>query len=158
MFASPRACAPLRLRGGPRAAATLGVDGLLRSVLLVATLCFACQPRPEDPAQRYRRFAAAARKGDTGTVWALLSSESQARVRARGKALEAQKPAPALDFGPAQLLLGDLAATAPKVKSTRVATESGDQAVVDVELEGGGRGQVNMRREKDGWRVVLPGG
>jgi nitrogen fixation protein len=44
------------------------------------------------------------------------------------------------------------------VNGARVATLRGDEAVVDVDLEGGARGQVTMRREPEGWRLVLPAG
>jgi len=44
------------------------------------------------------------------------------------------------------------------VKSARVVRESADTAAVDVEVEGGERGQVELRREEGEWRVVLPGG
>jgi hypothetical protein len=130
---------------------------LAAALVLVATLAAACRA-PEDPAQRYQRFAAAARGGEVGTVWALLSADSQQRIRERGKALTGGKPIPGVDLGPGQILLGDLAVTAPKVKSATVARASGDEAVVEVELEDGTRGQVQMKREKDGWKVVLPGG
>ena len=58
----------------------------------------------------------------------------------------------------AESVVGDLAATAPKVKSARVVSQRDADAVVEVDLEGGTHGQVSMRREADGWRVVLPPG
>ncbi len=135
----------------------------MRRLLAPAALAFAlavlaaCRP-PEDPAARYRRFTAAARDGNAGAVWAMLSSDSQQRLQSRAEALAGGKKLEGVDLDPRGLVLGDLAATAPKVKSVRVARQAGDTAAVDVELEGGGRGQVELRREKDEWRVVLPGG
>ena len=55
-------------------------------------------------------------------------------------------------------MLGDLSVTAPKVKSVTPLRESADEAVVAVEEEGGGRGEVSLSREGGEWRVELPGG
>jgi hypothetical protein len=134
---------------------------MLRALALplvaIAFLSAACRP-PEDPATRYRRFAAAARGGDADTAWALLATASQKQLEARSKELKAGGPTGGADLRAQELLLGDLARTAPKVKAAKVARADGDRATVDVELEGGGHGQVEMQREQDGWRVVLPGG
>lgn len=148
--------APLRPRRRGLAAA-LRQDRLARSLALFVLALSACRA-PEGAAQRYRRFVAAARDGDGATVWALLSSASQERIRARSAELSGGAPTPGADLSGPHLVLGDLAATAPRVKSVRVASQRGDEAVVDVDLEGGGHGQVTMRREQDGWRVVMPGG
>ena len=58
----------------------------------------------------------------------------------------------------ADLVVGDLAATAPRVKSVTVLRESRDAAVVAVEEVGGARGEVSLVREDGEWRVVLPEG
>ena len=129
---------------------------LVLSLFLSALLATACRA-PENPAQRYERFAQAARDGDVGAVWAMLSKASQDRIRARGKELEGGKPVPGVDLGPASLVLGDLAPTAPKVKKATVVRESQGQAVVAVEVEGGERGEVTLVREGKDWKVVLPG-
>ncbi len=123
---------------------------------LVALLVGGCQ-RPDNPAERYERFARAARSGDVGAVWAMLSKESQDRLRARGKELEGGAKVPGADLRLANLILGDLAPTAPKVKSATVLRESQDRAVVAVEAEGGERGEVSLVREGQEWKVVLPG-
>ncbi len=130
---------------------------LLAVLLTLALLPSACRP-PEDPAQRYLRFASAARGGDDATAWALLSTASQDALRARAAALRGGKDGPRVDLSARDLVLGDLAATAPTVKGARVASQRGDDAVVEVDLEGGTHGQVTMHREADGWRVVLPPG
>ncbi|HYD39457.1 MAG TPA: hypothetical protein VEB43_01395 [Anaeromyxobacter sp.] len=123
----------------------------------VAFLAAACQ-RPDNPAERYERFARAARAGDVGAVWAMLSKDSQDRLRARSKELEGSAQVPGADVQVANLVLGDLAPTAPKVKSATVLRESRDRAVVAVEVEGGERGEVSLVREGQEWKVVLPGG
>jgi hypothetical protein len=129
----------------------------LLALLAAAVLAAACHP-PENPAERYERFAKAARAGDTGAVWSMLSRESQERIRARARALGGEKAAPGVDVGPAGLVLGDLAPTAPKVKSVTVLRESQERAVVAVDVEGGQRGEVTLVREGKEWKVVLPEG
>jgi hypothetical protein len=130
----------------------------LAAALIALGLAAAGCRAPEDPGTRYLRFARAAREGEAGTAWALLSTASQQQLEARSKALgEGGAPA-GVTLDPRQLLLGDLAPTAPKVKSVKVVRDAGDEAALDVELEGGAHGQVTLRREQDGWRVVLPGG
>lgn len=129
----------------------------LPALLAVAFLATACKG-PENPAQRYQRFAQAARDGDVGAVWSMLSKDSQERIRARGKGLEGEVPRSGVDLGPANLVVGDLAQTAPKVKSATVLRESQSQAVVAVEVEGGERGEVTLVREGKDWKVVLPEG
>lgn len=127
------------------------------AALALGLLAAACRTPPADPAERYRQFAAAAQGGDADAAWSMLSSDSQERLKARGEALSGGKPVAGVDLGPRQLLLGDLAPTAPKVKSVRVAKQEGDAAAVEVEVDGGARGQVDLRRENGEWRVVLPG-
>ena len=124
---------------------------------LVALLAAGCQ-RPDNPAERYERFARAARAGEVGAVWAMLSKDSQERIRARGKELAGGEKVAGADLGAANLVLGDLAPAAPRVKSATVLRESKDQAVVAVEVEGGERGEVTLVREGEEWKVVLPGG
>lgn len=129
------------------------VAPLLASALLLA----GCRV-PESPAERYRRFVDAARKGRAGDVMAMLSTQSRQVLVARAKALESANPTPGVDVSPTDLVLGDLAPTAPRVKSVTVLRESKDAAVVSVEEVGGARGEVSLVREDGEWRVVLPEG
>jgi hypothetical protein len=128
----------------------------LLSLLLAALLLPACRP-PETPADRYRRFAQAARAGRTGEVWAMLSSRSRKALADRAKALGGPRPSPGVEVTAADLVLGDLAPTAPKVKAVTTVRESKDAAVVSVEEVGGARGEVALVREDGEWRVELPG-
>lgn len=124
------------------------------ALLLATVLLAACTP--EGPAARYRRFAAAARAGKTGEVWAMLSSSSRKALDERAKALAGEKPAPGVQITGTDLVLGDLAPTAPRVKSVTVLRESPQAAVVRVEDEAGTRGDVSLALEDGQWRVVLP--
>jgi hypothetical protein len=126
--------------------------------LLAAALLLAACRAPETPAELYRRFAEAARKGRAGEVWATLSTGSRKALAERAKALAGAKPPPGMDVSAGDLVLGDLAPTAPKVKSVTVLRESKDSAVVSVEEVGGARGEVSLVREGGEWRVVLPEG
>ncbi len=130
------------------------VAPLLASALLLA----ACRV-PENPADRYRRFVDAARKGRAADVWAMLSTPSRKALADRAKALSSAKPSPGMDVSAfPDLVLGDLAPTAPRVKSVTVLRESKDAAVVSVEDVAGVRGEVSLVREDGEWRVVLPEG
>jgi hypothetical protein len=125
----------------------------LAAVLLLA----ACAPT-DSPAQRYRRFAEAARRGRAGEVWAMLSAGSRKALAARAKALDGPRPSAGVDVSATDLVLGDLAPTAPRVKSVTTVRESRDAAVVAVEQADGARGEVSLVREGGEWRVVLPEG
>ncbi len=127
------------------------------ALLLPVLLLLACAA-PDDPAARYRRFAEAARAGRTAEVWAMLSSSSRKALTARAKALGGDQPSEGVDVTAGDLVLGDLAPTAPKVKSVTVLRESANSAVVAVEDEQGGRGEMSLVREGGSWRVVVPGG
>ncbi len=112
---------------------------------------------PEGPADRYRHFAEAARGGRAGEVWGLLSAGSRRALEEEARALAAKGPLPGVDLSGQELVLGDLASTAPRVKSVIVVRESPDAAVVSVEEEGGARHEVSLVREGGEWRVQLPG-
>jgi hypothetical protein len=136
----------LRRRGHPLALAVLAA--------LAAAGCRA----PEGPADRYRRFADAARGGRAAEAWALLSAGSRRALDEEGKALQGKAASPGVDLSGQELLLGDLAPTAPRVKSVTLVREAGDEAVVAVEDEAGIRAEVRLVREGGQWRVVLPPG
>lgn len=130
---------------------------LVAPLLAASLLVIACRP-PESPASTYRRFTDAARKGEAGRVWAMLSTGSRKALGDRARALAGPKPPLGLDVSAADLVVGNLAATAPRVKSVTVLRESRDAAVVAVEEVGGARGEVSLVREDGEWRVVLPEG
>jgi hypothetical protein len=128
----------------------------LAAFALLATLATAGCRRPAGPAETYRAFAVAARSGDAEAVWARLSERSRAALDARAKEAAARAggvvPASGKD-----LVLGDLALQAPRVRSTTVLRESQEAAVLSVELEGApGSREVSLVRESGVWRVVLP--
>jgi hypothetical protein len=128
----------------------------LAAFALLATLATAGCRRPAGPAETYRAFAVAARSGDAEAVWARLSERSRAVLDARAKEAAARAggvvPASGKD-----LVLGDLALQAPRVRSTTVLRESQEAAVLSVELEGApGSREVSLVRESGVWRVVLP--
>jgi len=130
---------------------------LVAPLLACALLLSACRV-PETPAQRYRRFADAARGGRAGEVLAMLSSGSRKALEQRARALGGPRATPGVDVAAADLVLGDLAPTAPRVKSVTTVRESRDAAVVSVEDASGARGEVSLVREDGEWRVVLPEG
>lgn len=125
--------------------------------LLLALLSVVACRKPEGPADRYRVFTAAARAGDANTVWQMLSEESRAALDARAKDLAARAAPGVVPESGRELVLGGLAAQAPKVESVVVLRESRDRAVLAVKTAGGGEAQeVTLVREDGSWRVVLP--
>lgn len=127
----------------------------LLSLALLALALSACR-RGEGPAEAYRRFAAAARSGDAEAAWNMLSERSRAALDARARELAARAPG-VLPTSGRDLLLGDQSARAPRLRSALVVRESAGAAVVRVEDEAGGKGEVTLVREGGAWRVALDG-
>ncbi len=127
----------------------------LLSLALLALALSACR-RGEGPVEAYRRFAAAARSGDAETAWNMLSERSRAALDARARELAARAPG-VLPASGRDLLLGDQSARAPRLRSAVVVRESAGAAVVRVEDEAGGKGEVTLVREGGAWRVALDG-
>jgi hypothetical protein len=130
---------------------------LLPLLLCAGLLAAACRA-PEGPADRYRSFAEAARAGAGGMVWGMLSAASRRELAQRARTLAVPPPPAGVGVAADDLVLGDLATTAPKVKSVTVLRESPSVAVVAVELEGGTSGEATLVREGGVWRVELPRG
>lgn len=129
---------------------------LALALLALAASAPGCR-RPSGPAETYRAFAAAARAGDAEGVWARLSARSREALDARAREVAARAPAGVVPASGKDLVLGDLAAQAPRLRSATVARESQDAAVVAVEVEGSpGAREVSLVREGGVWRVVLP--
>lgn len=126
------------------------------AALVAAALALAACRSPAGPADQYRRFAAAARTGDAAAVWSMLSARSRAALDARAKALAERAPGVVPASG-RDLVLGDFAARAARIRSAVVVRESAGTAIVAVEDEAGAKGEVTMVREDGAWRVVLPG-
>jgi hypothetical protein len=102
-------------------------------------------------------FAAAARAGESGTVWQMLSQDSRALLDARAKDLAARAAPGMLPESGREIVLGDLSPAAAKIESVVVLRESRDRAVVAVKTAGGGDAEeVTLVREEGSWRVVLP--
>lgn len=128
----------------------------LAALLLLAALATAGCRRPAGPAETYRTFASAVRAGDADAVWARLSERSRAALDARARAAAARAGGVVPSSGK-DLVVGDLAHEAPRVRNVTVVRESQDAAVVSVEVEGApGAREVSLVRESGVWRVVLP--
>lgn len=112
--------------------------------------------RTAGPADRYRLFASAARNQDAVAVWSMLSRRSRAAFDARAKTLSAAASGVIPPRGQ-DVVVGDLASFAPRLRSALVLRESADVAVVAVEDEAGGRGEVTLVREDGDWKVEVPG-
>jgi hypothetical protein len=121
-------------------------------VALAATLLACPGERPE---VAYRAFVAAVREGDAREAWSRLSAGSQRALDARAAEL-ARRSAGVTAARGVDLLLGDAALAARRLRSVVVVRESADAAELRVEVEGGGGSNVEMAREGGRWRVVLP--
>lgn len=123
--------------------------------LVLAVASPGCR-RPAGPAETYRAFAAAARAGDAEGVWTRLAERSRAALDARAKEAAA-KGGGVVPASGKELVVGDLALQAPRVRNVTVLRESQDAAVLAVEVEGApGAREVALVRESGVWRVVLP--
>jgi hypothetical protein len=115
--------------------------------------------RQTGPAETYRTFAAAARSRGpeaADVVWGMLASRSREALDARAKELAARAPAGIVPPSGKDLVLGNLAGEAPRVRSAVVVRESRDAAVIAVEEEGRtGAREVSLVREAGVWRVVV---
>jgi hypothetical protein len=133
---------------------------MVRLLPLLAVLLLVTTPgcrRAAGPAEAYRAFAAAARSGDSEAVWNLLSARSREALEARARELSRQAPPGVIPASGKDLVLGDLAARAPRPTSVVVVRESRDAAVVAVQVEGGrGAREASLVREDGVWRVVVP--
>jgi hypothetical protein len=128
----------------------------LAAFLALALLLPACR-KVDGPEETYRAFASAAREGDAATAWSLLSEASRAALDARARALAARAPPGALPATGRDLVLGDLAPSAPRIEKALVVRESRDAAVVAVTVAGAAAPEeVSLVREGGAWRVVLP--
>ena len=129
----------------------------LALTLVVAALATGGCRRPGGPAEAYRAFAAAARAGDAEAVWARLSTRSREVLDARAREIAARAPAGLVAPTGKDLVVGDLSAQAPRVRSATVVRESKDAAVLSVEVEGSPDArEVSLVQEAGVWRVVLP--
>jgi hypothetical protein len=129
----------------------------LALALVLAALAAAGCRRPAGPAETYRALAAAARAGDADGVWARLSARSREALEARAREAAARAPAGVVPASARELVVGDLAAQAPRLRSATVLRESRDAALLSVEVEGvPGAREVALVREEGVWRVVLP--
>lgn len=128
----------------------------LALALVSAALALGACPRPDDPADRYRRFAAAARAGDADAVWSMLSGASREAFDAEARALSARAPKGVIPPSGRDLVVSDQSARAPRIRSAVVVRESAGTAVVRVEDDAGATGEVTLVREGGAWRVVVP--
>jgi hypothetical protein len=126
------------------------------AVLAAALATSGCR-RTAGPVETYRAFAAAARAGDADGVWTRLSASSRDALEARAREVAARAPAGVIPASGKELVLGDLAAQAPRLRAATVLRESRVAAVLAVEVEGAaGAREVSLVREGGVWRVVLP--
>ncbi len=129
----------------------------MRRLLLLSllSLSFACA-RELGPDAAYRSFLKAVADRDADKAWNLLSRESQKRLDEKARAASARAPGVVPPSG-RQLLLGDAALQVRPAGSVAVVSQTGQRAVLRVEVEGAPPRQVTLVREGR-WRVELPGG
>jgi hypothetical protein len=132
---------------------------LALALLLLPLAAVGCR-RETGPVEAYRAFAAAARSRSPDAeeaVWKLLAARSREALDARAKALAARAPAGVVPATGKDLVLGNLAPAAARIRTAVVVRESRDAAVIAVEEEGrAGAREVSLVREAGVWKVVLP--
>jgi len=106
------------------------------------------------PAGAYRSFASAMAHGDSKTAWDLLSHETQQELtRQAGVVAKARGLPPPADGR--QVAFMDSFFIHREIKTTTIATRSGDRATVLVSDDKGGQQTISTVRERKGWRVDL---
>jgi len=128
----------------------------LRPILVAVVACalLACASREGSPELAYRAFARAMSERDADRAWELLSSDTQAWLDARAKAVAGTAPGVVPPSGK-HLLLGDASLVPRPLASVLVLRESRDRALVEAAEEGGPKREVELVRE-GGWRVRVP--
>ncbi|MEY2668367.1 MAG: hypothetical protein RJA59_1005 [Pseudomonadota bacterium] len=133
----------------PRAPAPL-VATLL--ALLVAVP--ACQ-RDLPPDAAYRALVRAMADRDEEAAWDLLSAETRKRLADRARIAAAAAPG-VVPADPRVLLAGDAPLAVLPPTSITVLKTDGTRAVLRVEAPGAPTREVELSRERGGWRVTLP--
>jgi hypothetical protein len=127
----------------------------MRRFAFVLVAALACARATQDrPDAAYVAFARAVAERDADRAFALLSSDTQAWLDARAKAVAAAAPGVVPPSGRA-LLLGDASLAPPPLGEAVVVREAKDRALVAVAEDGGARREVELVRE-GGWRVRIP--
>lgn len=124
---------------------------LLASIVALAPAC----ARELGPEAAYRSFLKAAADRDADRAWNLLSQASQKRLDEKARAAAARAPGVVPPSG-RQLLLGDAALQARAATAVAVVSQTGQRAVLRVEVEGAPPREVTLVHEGR-WRVELPG-
>jgi hypothetical protein len=118
-------------------------------------LLAACRPARDDtPEAAYRSFAAAANKGDAERAFALLSPDSQARVRARLAGLGAASGGSLGEDAARWMFSGG---RAPPLTAVQLLKKDPDRATLGV-TAGERTREVTLVRQGSVWRVQLPRG
>ncbi len=127
----------------------------MRRLLLLALLSLspACA-RDLGPEAAYRSFLKAVADRDADRAWNLLSRASQKRLDERARAAAAQAPGVVPPSG-RQLLLGDAALQARPAAAVALVSQTGQRAVLRVEVQGAPPREVTLVHEGR-WRVELP--
>ena len=125
-------------------------------MLALLVLSLAGCAREPGPEATYRSLVRAVAARDADKAWSLLSRDSQRRLDALAREASARAPGVVPPSGKA-LLIGDAALAARALARVEVESESGDRAVLRVEVEGGPPRRVTMVREGRAWRVEIPG-
>ncbi len=127
----------------------------MRRLVLVSLLAFspACA-RELGPEAAYRSLLKASADRDADRAWNLLSRGSQKRLDDRARAAAARAPGVVAPSG-RQLLLGDAALQARPAAAVAVLSQTGQRALLRVDVEGGPPQEVALVYEGR-WRVELP--
>src|SRR5512140_3026825 len=99
------------------------------ALTLVAALSLAACQRPATPEDQYRRFAAAARAGESEEVFGLLAARSRRALEERARAT-AQGTQPGIVAPLRERLAGGLSAAAPQLAKVTLVRASREAATL----------------------------
>lgn len=133
----------------PRAPASLA--GALLALLVALPAC----QRDLPPDAAYRALVRAMGDRDEEAAWDLLSDETRQRLTERARVAAAAAPG-VVPADPRLLLAGDAPLAVLPPTSIAVLRADASRAILRVEAPGAPPREVELSRERGGWRVTLP--
>ena len=127
----------------------------LSAALLAALVAVPACQRDLPPDAAYRALVRAMAERDEEAAWDLLSAETRQRLTERARVAAAAAPG-VVPADARAMLAGDAPLAVLPPTSIAVVRVEGSRAVLRVEAPGAPPREVELVRERAGWRVTLP--